>query len=149
MKRGTLEIRVDIDIQRAMRRLAMIDVRAKNLTPVFLYAQQRLRLANAENFAVGGLPAADGPWKPRKDGNSYAHPLMIRSGKLMNSLTSLFGPPNLITPTKAVFGTNVEYAKFHQYGTTKMPARKVVFEPRGFGRDLAQRTANYIANGTI
>lgn len=144
---GKLQFNIDLDVGRAQRRLAAVELRSKNLAPIFLYAQQRLRVANAENFAVGGLPAADGPWKPRKDIGSYTHPLMIRSGTLMNSLTSLFGPPNIIMPTYAEFGTNVEYAKFHQYGTTKMPARKVVFEPRGFGRDLAERTASYIANG--
>lgn len=144
---GKLQFNIDLDVGRAQRRLEAVELRSKNLAPIFLYAQQRLRVANAENFAVGGLPDAGGPWKPRKDGGSYTHPLMIRSGTLMNSLTSLFGPPNIIMPTYAEFGTNVEYAKFHQYGTTKMPARKVVFEPRGFGRDLAERTASYIANG--
>lgn len=144
-----IDIDINIDAVSALRRLEMMELRMKNMTPIFLYARERLQLANAENFAVGGLPAANGPWKPRRDAGSYAHPLMIRTGKLMNSLTSLFGPPNIITPTHAEFGTTVEYAKFHQYGTTKMPARKVVFEPRGFSEDLARKAANYIANGII
>jgi phage gpG-like protein len=65
----------------------------------------------------------------------------------MRSLTNLFGPPNDIDATSARFGTKVEYAKFHQYGTTKMPARKIIFEPRGFANDLASKAASYVANG--
>ena len=26
---------------------------------------------------------------------------------------------------------NIRYAKFHQYGTSKMPKREIIFEPRG------------------
>lgn len=65
----------------------------------------------------------------------------------MRSLTNLFGPPNDIDATSATFGTRVEYAKFHQYGTKYMPARKIVFEPRGFANDLASKAATYVANG--
>ncbi len=67
----------------------------------------------------------------------------------MRSLTALFGPPNNVSGTEATFGTKVEYAKFHQYGTSKMPARKIVFEPVGFANDLAQKAARYVARGTF
>lgn len=144
-------MKVDVDINcnadDVIRRLTAMSVRSKDFKPLFYYAQAELRKANAENFAAGGLPAANGPWEPRREPKPW--PLMIRTGKLMASLTSLFGPPNNIGMTEATFGTRVEYAKFHQYGTTKMPARKIVFEPRGFALDLASKAANYVANGTI
>lgn len=144
----SVDIDVNIDMQDALLRLNNMELRSRNLTPLFIYAKKMLELANAENFATGGLPV--GGWAPRRNDEAYTHPpLAGPSGKLMGSLTSLFGPPNVITPTSATFGTNVEYAKFHQYGTSKMPARKIIFEPRGFGEDLSQKAANYVANGTI
>jgi phage gpG-like protein len=54
---------------------------------------------------------------------------------------------NKIEKLSATFGTDVEYAKFHQYGTTKMPARKIVFEPAGFKRELNEKMVDYVVNG--
>jgi phage gpG-like protein len=54
---------------------------------------------------------------------------------------------NVISKDTATFGTNVEYAKFHQYGTTKMPARKIVFTPREFPRELGINMVKYITMG--
>jgi phage gpG-like protein len=140
----SVRIKIDCDNKDAIKRLNLMEIRSNNFQPIFAYARGLLQLANAENFTTGGLPS--GGWKPRK--NPAPWPLMIRTGKLMSSLTSLFGPPNEINATSATFGTKVEYAKFHQYGTSRMPARKVVFEPRGFASDLASKAASYVANGT-
>lgn len=139
-------IRVDIDCDAgdAIRMLTAMELRAKAFQPIFEYARLQLQLANSENFALGGLPSGS-KWKPRTQ--PYPWPLMKRTGTLMASLTSLFGPPNKIDATDATFGTTVEYAKFHQYGTTKMPKRKIVFEPRGFASDLGEKAAKYVAEG--
>lgn len=139
----SLRIQISCDNEDAINRLNSMDIRSKNYRPVFEYARQRLQLANAENFTTGGLPS--GGWKPRREPKPW--PLMIRTGSLMRSLSNLFGPPNDIDATSATFGTRVEYAKFHQYGTRYMPSRKVVFEPRGFANDLASKAASYVANG--
>lgn len=138
-----VSIEIDCDNKDALRRLQMMEVRASGFEPIFRYAKTRLQLANAENFSTGGLPA--GGWKPRRTEKSW--PIMNRTGTLMRSLTSLFGLPNDIGAKSATFGTKVEYAKFHQYGTSRMPARKIVFEPRGFASDLASKAASYVANG--
>lgn len=139
-------IRVDIDCDAddAIKSLTAMEARAKAFQPVFEYARLQLQKANAENFALGGLPSGS-KWKPRSQ--EYPWPLMQRTGKLLASLISLFGDPNKIEATEAHFGTKVEYAKFHQYGTTKMPKRQIVFEPRGFASDLAEKAAKYVAEG--
>jgi phage gpG-like protein len=54
-----------------------------------------------------------------------------------------------MTNTSFSTGTSVEYAKFHQYGTTKMPKRKIVFEPPLFAKKLGGDTVSYIANGEV
>lgn len=144
---------VECDNDQAMRRLRTMALRAKNFTPLFMYAKQQLRLANLANFSTGGLPT--GGWKPRDAEEDYRWPILDRTGhargggKLKRSLTSLTGAPNVITPSWAEFGTDVEYAKYHQYGTRFMPARKVVFDPRGFSQDLAEKAASYVSRGVI
>lgn len=141
-----VRVKIDADVSMPLEKLLAMKARSKNLRPLFEYARVQLGKSNAENFALGGLPSGK-KWDKRTQ--PYPWPLMIRTGKLMESLTSLFGPPNRIGLTTATFGTDVEYAKFHQYGTTKMPARKILFEPRGFSRDLADKAAQYITEGII
>jgi len=46
-------------------------------------------------------------------------------------------------------GTKVEYAKFHQYGTTKMPKRKIIFEPAGFAEKYANDAADWVVDGQV
>lgn len=140
-------IRVDIDCDatKVIARLQAMDARAQTFTPVFRWARGELERANAENFTTGGLPV--GGWDPRK--RDYGWPIMRRTGKLFNSLTNLRGNPNVITPTMAQFGTDVEYAKFHQYGTSKMAARKIVFDPTGFSQEAAKKAGRWVVDGDL
>ena len=140
-----IHIDIDVDDAAAQRMLTKMKMRSEDMIPVFKHAQNQLEKANAENFAAGGLPS--GGWAPRT--RKYAWKIMVKTGKLADSLTSLTGPPNVITPKFAEFGTNVEYAHFHQSGTTKMAARKVVFEPRGFSKELGDAAVDYIVRGAL
>jgi phage gpG-like protein len=135
-----IRIEIDVDIDDAIRFLQGMDRRANNFGMVFEWARAELAKANAENFTSGGLPV--GGWDPRK--RPYAWPIMRESKALFRSLSSLRGPANHIGPKHAYFGTEIEYAKFHQYGTRKMAARKVVFEPRGFASELGEKAAKHI-----
>ena len=135
-----VRIEIDVDIDDAMRFLQGMDRRAKDFRMAFEWARRELAKANAENFTARGLPS--GGWDPRK--RDYAWPIMRKSGALFRSLSSLTGPANRIGLNTAQFGTTIEYAKFHQYGTRKMAARKVVFEPRGFAGELGEKAAKHI-----
>lgn len=141
----SLRVEIDCDADKALARLQAMQNRSVNFVPVFNEARGMLERANQENFTTGGLPS--GGWKPRRD--FYAWPLMIRTGKLFSSLANLRGAPNVVTPLYAQFGTRVEYAKFHQYGTTKMPARKIVFDPPGFSREISEKAARYVVRGRM
>jgi phage gpG-like protein len=141
---GYVRVRVDADVSKAVQRLTAMDLRSKNFKPVYEEAKDYLEKANAANFAAGGLPS--GGWQPRD--RSYGWPIMKRTGRLFNSLTNLRGAPNTITPTGAqIFGTNVEYAKFHQYGTEKMPKRQIIFNPTGFSKLMGEKAARWVARG--
>jgi phage gpG-like protein len=140
----SIDIDIDCDAMKTIQRLQGMELRSKSFRPLFEYARLELQRANAENFSLGGLPSGK-RWKPEEEPDPA--PLMRESGNLFRSLTLLFGRPNRVGDTSAEFGTNVEYAKFHQYGTRKMASRKIVFEPRGFARDLGEKAAKYVADG--
>lgn len=129
-----------------------IEKRANNLKPVFHWAKRELEKANAENFLSNGLPV--GGWKPLspaygawKANRFPGRPTMIRSGNLFRSLTNINANDTEINDTTASFSSSIEYAKFHQYGTSKMPARKVIYEPVGFARKLGQQVAEHVLDG--
>lgn len=133
-------IRIDVDAGEAIAMLERMAVRSKNFTSVFNFARNELRKANAANFSANGLPT--GGWVPPEEDRAWTP--LIETGRLFRSLTSLQGSPNEITPSYAIFGTKVEYAKFHQYGTREMPKRKVVFEPVGFAKKVGEKAAKHI-----
>jgi len=143
---------IKVDAVKAILRLRMMKKRANDMRPVLWRAKQWLRFANEENFRQAGLPS--GGWSPLdsqyamwKRRNEPGAPTMVRTGRLFQSLASLDGSPNRIDIMEATFGTKVEYAKFHQYGTSKMPKRKVVYEPVGFAHRFGEVAARYVAHG--
>ena len=145
-------IRITVDAKKAIARMVVMKKRANDMRPVLWRAKQWLRFANEENFRQAGLPS--GGWSPLDPQYSAWKNLrepgagtMIRTGRLFRSLTSLDAPPNKIDVMEATFGTKVEYAKFHQYGTTKMPKRKVVYEPMGFASRFGEVAATYVCHG--
>lgn len=61
----------------------------------------------------------------KRKGYSPEHPILERTGDLLRSLTSPGTADAILQITKAglTIGSSVPYAKFHQTGTGKMPAR--------------------------
>lgn len=140
-----IRLNIDVDMDDTMRMLNGMEGRSTNFRPVFWYARSELEKANAANFTSSGLPV--GGWAPRSQ--PYAWPIMRQTGALFRSLTSMRGAPNDIGRKSAIFGTNVEYAKYHQRGTWKMPKRAVVFEPPLFARRLGIVAAQYVVDGSV
>lgn len=58
------------------------------------------------------------PWAPRKNNADPGRPLLHKSGDLMRNFRSVVTGPETV-----VVGTKVKYARYHQHGTKKMPAR--------------------------
>lgn len=150
-----VSIEVNVDMADAMARLKAMQIRSQDFTKVLLWSRDELEKSNAANFAANGLPSGRA-WSPLdpgyarwKSANFPGRPTMVRTGRLFRSLTSMKDSPSFIRRDVAEFGTNVEYAKFHQYGTSKMPKRQVVFEPPVFAKRLALKSGDYVANGVI
>lgn len=150
-----MRMTVKCDTRRAMARLDNMEEAAKDFRVVFQWARTELAKANAANFSASGLPVGGwSPLKPRyaswKSRNFPGAPIMVQDGSLRRDLSTLRGPANDIRRTSAKFGTSIEYAKFHQYGTTRMPKRQIVFEPPLFAKQLADKAKQHIvdaANG--
>lgn len=135
--------------EKVQAKMDLMFIRSKSFEPIFIKAKKQLELANAANFTAQGLPV--GGWAPLDP--QYAawkairfpgRPIMVGNGKLFRSVTNMTSGISSIAPTKAEFGTNVEYAKFHQYGTRKMPKRKIIFEPAGFARSVGEDAGKWI-----
>ena len=145
-------ITLTIDIDETMDNLKDLEKRSRNFSPVWRWAKKSLERSFSENFRAGG--SLVGGWDPLDAGysswkteNFPGRGKLRISGKLFRSIRNLDGGVNKIEKLSATFGTDVEYAKFHQYGTNKMPARKIVFEPAGFKRELNEKMVDYVVNG--
>lgn len=147
-----VNVRIRVDAKRAIKQMREMERRSKDFRPVFRWAKKELEKANKANFTANGLPvggwspldARYGAWKARE---FPGQPIMQATGRLFRSLASLDGSPNRIGRTSAEFGTEIEYAKFHQYGTSKMAKRQIVYEPRGFARTLGRIVGQHIVDG--
>ena len=77
-------------------------------------------------------------WKNRYFPN---RPLLVLRGHLRDSLTNESSRQmvfNRAGGRQLIIGTRIKYAKFHQYGTKKMPARPFVKVDQGLVNDWAK-----------
>jgi hypothetical protein len=127
--------------------LKKVERRTKNLEPVFLKAEERLKESWIFNFTtqgslVGGwkpLDAEYGAWKAKR---YIGAPMLVQNGKLFRSLERL--NVRVIRKKSATFGIRGDVAKFHQFGTWSMPKREIIFEPPLFAKQLEKDVAEYL-----
>ena len=69
------------------------------------------------------LSEGGGRWVPRQD--DLPHPLLRKSGTLYSSLVrpGSRGNINVQTSHSLEYGTDIPYADFHEFGTSRIPAR--------------------------
>lgn len=82
----------------------------------------------------------EGSWLPRLD--DEPHPLLRKTLRLFNSYTRPGAPGNVNVQTllHLEWGSDVPYARTHEFGTSRVPARPVVglvFTPE-FEREVAE-----------
>lgn len=141
-------------------RLQDIKDRANDFTPVLKWAGKELERAYSKNFTTLGAISATamlkGAWPPLdaeyaawKSTRYPGAPPMVQTGELFRSVASLTDSPrNLLSDTSATYVVDSPIARFHQFGTENMPARKIVFVPRNFDRDLGNKAVKYITEGS-
>ena len=111
-----------------------------------------VRRHNRAQWRSKGL-AGGAPWAPLSP--KYAawkvkvvgpKPLMRFSDDLWKSLTRNPMGVQDIGWQRAEFGTDVEYAEFHQYGTRFMPARPIVTTTPLMEKELGRLVSDHITN---
>jgi phage gpG-like protein len=142
-------VKFDWDDRQLRKQVDKWEDRSKDFRPVFRQIRSDLEKSWSANYTSNGLLV--GGWKPLdakyaswKSVNFPGTPPMIRTGALFKSLANLRGNPNEINRMSARFGTNIEYAKFHQYGTSRMPKRQIIYVPGEAERRWAEMAADYI-----
>lgn len=141
-------VHFDVDYMEVKALFTIIDLKLDSFYPVFLQQRTYLAAAFSANMATGGNFPGSGGWRPEKPGPWSAAQgfpaYLFRTGRLMESFASLRGQGADIGKSEATFGTNVPYAKFHQYGTEDMPSRKLVFIPSRYSMKFAKDVKDHV-----
>lgn len=105
-----------------------------NPQPMFNAMADQFALSQRQNLGSGGgyygyfQPLVPG-YAAWKDAAYPGAPILTRTGELRESLTSRpFGVEH-IDDRRMVLGTQIEYARYHQEGTSRMPKRPLINEP--------------------
>lgn len=97
----------------------------------------------AENFDQARSP--DGTaWPPRK--HLYPHPILVKSTAMKRSVTEEGGEGYaLVDETSLTVGSDVEYAAFHEFGTSKLPERSFM----GVSEERLKDLDDVVADGIL
>lgn len=148
----TFEVDGDDDL---ILRLAGIRSRALDLRPAWpsvadAFADQEQRV-----FATQG--AYPGPsWAPLdpqyaawKAANGFSPRILVRTGRLRDSVTVRPLAVEDFHEQYADLGTDVPYARYHQDGTGAMPQRKFVHYTEELSNDVDRILSRYIVDGDL
>lgn len=138
----------------ARRRLQDMRARAENLMAAWQVLLDWFADQNRRQFGSQGARWRE-PWaelKPRtviqKRREGYFGDILVADMRLLRSLADRPMGFERISAHEVEAGTNVPYAKYHQYGTKYMPARKLVSAEQ-VAREGAASSAviSWIVNG--
>lgn len=145
-------MRFGMNKNRAEARIKVIEARTKNLRPWLDKVAEAVAMAERLNFAThGSLVGGWAPLSPEYGSWKHLHrpgmPLLINTGKLAESLTVKNRLVLRMGLTSMTLGSDVNYAHFHQYGTRKMPRRKVLVVPESVVKAMKKDLAMYVVHG--
>jgi phage gpG-like protein len=101
-------------------RLGHFAARVGNPQPALQRMRALLAAGEEEVFASQGAAIGVHWAAPAEAGRKTNPQLLVHTGALRGSLTAEVGE---VTETTLRFGSHVPYARFHQLGTRRMPAR--------------------------
>lgn len=137
------------------RRLERFELGAQNAAPAFDKMGNSLVLAEQKQFKSEGgygsagwapLSAAYAARKRREVGNK---PILVYSGTLKKGLTHRPFPVEAVEAQFAVFGTDLDYALYHQHGTPRMPARPVISLPESVRQQWVKILQRWLVTGSV
>ena len=103
----------------------------ESLKPLWGEFQEQFQKDERDLFAAAPWPPLSERYAEQKRRQFGNKPLLRATDALFESLTEAGaeGSVRRIDDLQAEFGTSVEYAPFHQLGTSRMPARPPLIEP--------------------
>lgn len=154
-------IAVDVSgLQDAKTRIKAINVRAKNLTPMWPKVGSYLAAVNRKQFTTRGVYLGT-PWSPLqpeyaswKLSHGYGRRPLVLSGALKTSYTSRPMSVERYYKKSALFGSSNRLAPYHQHGTRRngkraIPARPVMAMTPQVKRDIGNMIGEYVVNGKV
>lgn len=140
-----------IDTSDALRLLDEIKTKMKSyavpLTEGATFLQRQFGFNfDSQGSQVGGWPVLSPVTAAYriKHGLPGPGPMLVETGALK---AALFGMRPRIGFRTAEMSVTGKVAKFHQYGTVHMPAREIMFVPKGFAGLMARKTLGHILPG--
>lgn len=149
-------IKVQINgAEKAENSLKDVKDRTKNIRPVLRWAKRKLERDFSANFnSFGSLSAKamlGGAWPPLdlsygawKATRYPGAPMMVQTGETLFKVTH---PDVDVDDMKITISVPGKIPKFHQFGTTNMPARPLLFVPRDFDREFGKKIVEYVVKG--
>jgi phage gpG-like protein len=152
-------VRIDFDIfgeEQVSRELLRFSAHAGNAQPAFHKIAGDMREQIAEQFESEGGRGSGG-WAPLAETTLAAKAargldphILQATHSLMESLTSTGGDHiERVTDDSLLFGSSDPKGKFHQKGTTRMPARKPVDFTELDRRSFVRTLQRYIVDGVL
>lgn len=159
-----IEISIAGDVQ-VSRKLLRFGDRAMDASPAFHSIADLLEGSERRQFATGGRYASAG-WRALADSTkkakarssdptvrANAEKILEATGALMESLTADVegvegGAVRIVDPHQLIFGTQIDYAKYHQRGRG-VPQRRVLEVRARDRREMVKRLQRWITTGRI
>jgi len=128
-------IRIKIRTRDTERQIATIQEQLRDLRPLWDIIRREFLVTNIRQiFASDGR----GTWLP----TSRPNPILRDTRSLFRSYTIPGAPGNInqATPTKLTWGSDIHYAQYHEFGTSRLPVRAVVGLLTGNGQERQLET---------
>jgi phage gpG-like protein len=130
-KGGGVTIEIEPPIDFILRQTTEFQATLLDLEPLWELVKPIAAGVESDQFGTQG----EGAWPPlaeatlaRKAAGGWPEDPLIRTGDLKASLTDP-GRAADAGPRHMIYGTDVDYAIFHQEGTSRMPARQLIPDP--------------------
>lgn len=146
-----MTVTITVHAEKAIQKLTDMQARLADFTPVLERAERNIQDAVSLNFATeGSLVGGWAPLSPRYAAYKIAHegaePLLVRTGALAVAMGHL--PFEIGTHELTVrLPNSPDYLGFHERGTYKMPARRLMVTPPDFAAYMRTAVADYIMEG--
>jgi phage gpG-like protein len=148
------DLRTDDGLDRARRELRAMRERAQNLLPAWDTLLDWWGEQNRLQFRTEGMRYGQkwAPLAPRtlayKHRHGYPRDILVRTHELRDQLTRRPFGIERYDAHEAVAGTKLDYARYHQTGTRRMPQRRIVDARRVRAEGVTGRAViNWVVRG--